>query len=280
MTRRESRPFGFLGGGRGVAANLRVSERLVWHARWMLGIDYLESDGVLVLRPEGPLSADDFQQAAAEADRVIGSVGEIGGVMIDAKEFPGWKDFAALSAHLRFVRDHHKEIRKVAIVSDSGFASALPAVARHFVNADVRKYERDDVGAAMMWLSAPAEDEVSALRYSYFPRENLFWVAVNGKVTSAGYKEMLKRMDAAVAASPEPLNFLIDVNDLAGVELGALWEDAKFGLFNFDKIGRVAIVADHQWLERVTKLVDPITKVELKSFKQEHEYEAWQWING
>lgn len=39
--------------------------------------------------------------------------------MIQAGSFPGWESFAALVSHMRFVRDHHRSIGKVAAVSDS-----------------------------------------------------------------------------------------------------------------------------------------------------------------
>ena len=74
------------------------------------------------------------------------------GLLIDAEAFPGWSDFAALLAHLRFVRDHHRKIEKVAVVSDSRFLAAAPAVASHFVQADIRHFphaQRDD---ALAWL--------------------------------------------------------------------------------------------------------------------------------
>ena len=60
--------------------------------------------------------------------------------MIDAESFPGWKDFAALVAHLRIHQEPHQKIRKVAVVSDSTFLSFAPKIASHFVQADVRHF--------------------------------------------------------------------------------------------------------------------------------------------
>jgi hypothetical protein len=47
-------------------------------------------------------------------------------------------DVAALISHLKFVRNHQAKIEKVAAVSDSGFLSVIPSVARHFVKAEVK----------------------------------------------------------------------------------------------------------------------------------------------
>jgi hypothetical protein len=38
--------------------------------------------------------------------------------MIDTDAFSGWKDVAALVAHLKFVKDYHRKIQKVPAVSD------------------------------------------------------------------------------------------------------------------------------------------------------------------
>jgi hypothetical protein len=74
--------------------------------------------------------------------------------MIDAESFPGWKDFAALLAHLRFVKDHHQKIEKFAAVSDSGFLTIAPTIASHFVQADVHHFSHADRNKALAWLRA------------------------------------------------------------------------------------------------------------------------------
>ena len=72
--------------------------------------------------------------------------------MLAAESFPGWKDFAALVAHLRFVRDHHRKIEKVAVVSDSSFLSVAPRSAGHFVQAELRHFPESQGEAALAWL--------------------------------------------------------------------------------------------------------------------------------
>src|SRR5262245_46605477 len=89
----------------------------------MVEYELLREDGILILRPKGRLEATDFEKVAQEIDPHIEANGKLQGILLDAESFPGWKDFAALVAHLRFVRDHHRKIRKIAVVSDSTFLS-------------------------------------------------------------------------------------------------------------------------------------------------------------
>jgi len=50
------------------------------------------------------------------------------------------------------VRDHHRKIAKVAVVSDGTFLSVAPKLADHFVNAEVRHFHEAERDAAMSWL--------------------------------------------------------------------------------------------------------------------------------
>jgi stage II sporulation SpoAA-like protein len=118
----------------------------------MVDFELLRSDGILIIRPKGSLEAGDFQRISQEVDPYIAANGKLHGVMIDAESFPGWRDFAALVAHLRFVRDHHRKIEKIAAVSDSGFLTIAPTIASHFVQAEVRHFPHSEGKAALDWL--------------------------------------------------------------------------------------------------------------------------------
>ncbi|MGZ4241986.1 MAG: STAS/SEC14 domain-containing protein [Actinomycetota bacterium] len=67
--------------------------------------------------------------------------------------FPGWKDFGALVAHLKFVKEHHRDIEKVAVILDSGVAAIMPSIANHFVHAQVKRFDLGHEDAAWAWLA-------------------------------------------------------------------------------------------------------------------------------
>ena len=110
------------------------------------------ADGILILRPESALAAEDFQKVAALVDPHIERHGGLNRILIQAASFPGWSDFAGFLSHLRFVRDHHRSVSRVAVVSDSPLLEVAPAVANHFVQAEVRHFAAEDFEAAMVWL--------------------------------------------------------------------------------------------------------------------------------
>jgi tRNA U38,U39,U40 pseudouridine synthase TruA len=118
----------------------------------MLHHEFKKDEGILILSPEGPLEAADFARVAAEAEPYIEENGKLHGLMVYAESFPGWSDFGAFISHLKFVRDHHRRIEKLAAVSDSSFLSIAPQIASHFVQAEVRHFPYHDREAALTWL--------------------------------------------------------------------------------------------------------------------------------
>lgn len=118
----------------------------------MIRHELLRDRGILILRPEGPLQAEDFVALAGVVDPYIEEHGELKGLLIDAPSFPGWENFSALLSHLRFVRDHHRRIQRIAVVSDSTLLAIGPKIADHFVSAEVRAFDAAGRAAALSWI--------------------------------------------------------------------------------------------------------------------------------
>jgi len=119
----------------------------------MLKHQLLPESSVLILTPQGPLSAEDFQDLAAVVDPYIAEHGKLNGLLIYVEHFPGWENFAALLTHLRFVKNHHKKIKRIAAVTDSAIVSKLPKIASHFVDAEIQHFDFDKKDLALMWVS-------------------------------------------------------------------------------------------------------------------------------
>ena len=119
----------------------------------MLNYEIRHTEGILMLNPEGRLKAEDFTKLAGIVDAHLEKHGPLHGVLIHAKSFPGWEDFGALLAHLKFVKEHHRSIEKVAVVADGAFAVTMPYIANHFIHAQVQHFEFAREDAAMEWLT-------------------------------------------------------------------------------------------------------------------------------
>ncbi len=118
----------------------------------MIEFDMDLQHGVLTVQPRGPLSADDFKEITASVDTYIEHGPDLTGLIIYAKFFPGWASFAGMLSHFRFIKDHHKHIKRVAVVSDATVLAELPALADHFVRAKLMHFSYADVDGAMEWI--------------------------------------------------------------------------------------------------------------------------------
>jgi hypothetical protein len=81
-----------------------------------------KTHAILHVQPKAPLEQSDFQALAREVDPFISEAGDLAGLIVEASGFPGWSSFASMIAHFRFVRDHHRHIRRIAVVTDSPWA--------------------------------------------------------------------------------------------------------------------------------------------------------------
>jgi putative intracellular protease/amidase len=124
----------------------------------MLEYMMIEPGGVLRVKPFGALTVADFQGLARYADAYLSQHGTIGGLLIEAQAFPGWDGFAAFGAHFRFLRDHQRQIQRVAVVSDSPIAHVAERLAEPFIAADIRGFAATDGAEALAWLQADRRD--------------------------------------------------------------------------------------------------------------------------
>jgi hypothetical protein len=126
----------------------------------MITYRIMETEGILVLEPISALSADDFRSLTVSVDAYLTEHPALHGLLIHAQHFPGWESFAGLSAHLKFVREHHQKIERIALVTDSPLGTVAPALAKHFVSAQIRHFAYSEFEEALLWLKSNASDSV------------------------------------------------------------------------------------------------------------------------
>lgn len=107
---------------------------------------------IVTLQPHGALQQEDFDKAVKIIDPFIEEHGKLNGVIIYSRSFPGWADFAAFNRHLKFIKNHHKEVKKLAFVTDSMAGEFGEMVSSHFVKAVVNSFPFDDLPEARHWI--------------------------------------------------------------------------------------------------------------------------------
>jgi len=107
---------------------------------------------IVTLQPHGALKKEDFDNAVKVIDPFIEECGELNGIIIYTETFPGWEDFAAFNRHLKFIRNHHKEIKRLAFVTNSMVGEFGELVSSHFVQAAVKSFPFAEINKAKEWI--------------------------------------------------------------------------------------------------------------------------------
>ena len=119
----------------------------------MIDYSFDAAQSILHLRPKAALTKDDFAQIAKTVDPHIEKKGALAGIIFELSAFPGWDSLGAVAAHLRFVRDHHKQVRKIAVVTDAKLGAVAEKLASHFVAATIKHFPAGQADAATQWIA-------------------------------------------------------------------------------------------------------------------------------
>ena len=118
----------------------------------MLSVNLSKTNGIVILEPDGKLSEADFQSATEIIDPYIEKTGDLNGLIIHTRSFPGWDSISAMMKHLKFVKDHHKNIRFVALVTDSTLAGFGEHISSHFISAEIKGFPFNELSKAQQWI--------------------------------------------------------------------------------------------------------------------------------
>ena len=118
----------------------------------MIEFELLQDAGVLIVAPKQALTVEDFQAISRTVDPYISENGKLTGLLLEAPSFPGWDSLGALIEHMRFVRDHHRKIERVAAVTDSTILTIAPKIAEHFAHPEFKVFRSGERAKALAWL--------------------------------------------------------------------------------------------------------------------------------
>ena len=118
----------------------------------MIDHSFDAAQSILHLRPKAALTKEDFAQITKTVDPQIEKTGSLAGIIIEIAAFPGWDSLGAMAAHIRFVRDHHKRVKKIAVVTDAKLGDVAEKIASHFVAATIKHFPAGQTQAAQQWI--------------------------------------------------------------------------------------------------------------------------------
>ena len=118
----------------------------------MLKVELDESIGIAILTPDGKLTEKDFINAASYIDPYIEKSKSLLGIVIVTEHFPGWESFASMLKHFKFVKDHHKQVSHIALVTNSKIADFAEHIVDHFISAQIKHFDYNELEDAKKWI--------------------------------------------------------------------------------------------------------------------------------
>ena len=112
-----------------------------------------ENNGIALVEVSAPLTQEDFKILSQIIDPYIEKNGQLNGIIIHTKKFPGWKNLNSFFSHIKFIKNHHRKIVKLAAVADGIMANFMPALANYFVKAQVKHFAYDQLEEAKKWVN-------------------------------------------------------------------------------------------------------------------------------
>lgn len=115
----------------------------------MITIENITANVVQIEVPE-TLQTDDFLQLAPKVDTLIRKHGKVR-LLLDASKFNGWENIAAFDKHMGFVKSHHNNIERVALVAGHAWQHWVAGALKMFVHPEIRVF--DKICDARNWIT-------------------------------------------------------------------------------------------------------------------------------
>lgn len=232
----------------------------------------------LILEPTGSLSRGDLDRLSEVFDAVVAATDRAPNLVIHAKSFPSWSDLGALARHLRFIRQHHRMVGRVAFVSDARALDVAPALARRLISAELRHFPESELDAALAWVAEDAEASHVTL-IDGLP-DDVIGISVAGVISAEDYaRTIVPRIEATLRRHRHAKLLYRIGPEFERFTTGAVWNDTMIGLDHMTDFSRVAVVSDIGWIRHAVRAFAAFMPAEVHVFADKDLEAAKAWIS-
>ncbi len=111
-----------------------------------------EVNHIAYIEPKSAHTEHDVAFLLGQLKGELKHIPHLNGVLIAAKTFPRYKDFAAFKKHVELVSSMRHKVLKIAFVTDHPIVDLASSLAGAFVGAEVRHFPYSERQAAEDWL--------------------------------------------------------------------------------------------------------------------------------
>lgn len=101
-----------------------------------------------------------------------------------------------------------------------------------------------------------------------------------GKLTKSDYTDVLALAVESASAAGKVRIVLVFSGSFDGMEAGAVWQDLKMGVHDWNAWERIALVTDHAWMRDGLKMFAWAVPGEVKAFENGERDAAIAWASA
>ncbi|KAF0095427.1 MAG: hypothetical protein E1N59_922 [Puniceicoccaceae bacterium 5H] len=106
--------------------------------------------------------------------------------------------------------------------------------------------------------------------------DSLVCLRLSGKLDDADYQAIVTLLEERIAAHGK-IRLFWEMVDFEGWTAKGILQDAKFDLKHANDFQKIALVGEQEWEEKMTQLMKPFTKAEVRYFPLDQRAKALSW---
>ncbi|MEM7076257.1 MAG: STAS/SEC14 domain-containing protein [Pseudomonadota bacterium] len=239
----------------------------------MISVSPLEDHGILEVRMDPPVSAEDYKSVLVPAiDHAIADADRVRLLVIVSA---GFSDFTlgAMFEDTHVGLKHWKGFDRIAVASDNRAMKHAIRAFSVFLPCPVSMFEMDQVEAARRWL----RESLGSIQQDDLG-EGILHLSLRGKLDSEAYENNIEDLNRFLAAHDDP-RLLIDIRDFDGWQgLGALKDHFDLVRSHAPRISRAAVLGDAGWQEMALQIGKRAFALDARFFKAGEFDAAQDWL--
>jgi hypothetical protein len=96
------------------------------------------------------LTKADFHCLAQQVEPMITQCGQIR-LLIDLSGFNGWESYAAFETRASFIKNHHRNVERIAVIAGHDWQHWVVDMARMFLYPEARAFDKSREDEAQRW---------------------------------------------------------------------------------------------------------------------------------
>lgn len=106
-------------------------------------------------------------------------------------------------------------------------------------------------------------------------------VRLTGKVTDQDYETVFIPALEKLIKEHGKVNCLYFMDDeFVGWDLGAMWDDATFGIKHRNDFDKIAVIGGPKWAQWGTMIAGHLVSAEIKTYPVNEFEQAWAWMKS